>query len=123
MVVNLHWHSGYGRVLLPCSPADSPGTNERQRYFTSSTESSRPSNQEQATVFLPQIYIPLELWVGHHGVHVILGVYNIIQTLRLQYQLQERRSLLPSGVSFAQQSLPLRKHMGIRAKSLCSGNI
>lgn len=99
------------------------GTNERQNYFTSSTESSRPSNEEQATMFLPQIYIPLELWVGHHRVHVIVGVYNIIQTLCLQYQRQERRSLLPSGVGFAQQSLPLRKHMGMRAKSLCSGNV
>lgn len=99
------------------------GTNERQNYFTSSTESNRPSNEEQATMFLPQIYILLELWVGHHGVHVIAGVYNIIQTLCLQYRRQECCSLLPNGVGHAQQSLPLRKHMGIRAKSLCSGNI
>lgn len=87
---------------FPCSPRHSPGDLWKMKFLTSSSEKQQASTpRTRSNVPMPVLHSS-KVWVGHRGVHMIVGIYNIIQTLCLQHWLWEHHSLLPGAASFAQ---------------------
>lgn len=77
--------------LLPKAQAWEPLKGSAFTLSIEKQQASRPRTRSNASI--PDLRFA-KAWVGHRGAHVIVGIYNIIQTLCLQHWLQEHRSLL-----------------------------